>query len=113
MCSLTYIKKLSGDPEVRDHFISLLSLIEFGNLLHENSGEPLSLNSTSAYCAFMETVFMLINTEMVVLKENTEEMKKEKNELNSTHTEKKKKKSIIVTSRSVWFKSCCSRTKCQ
>lgn len=44
MCSLTYIKKLPGDLEVRDHFIRLLSLIEFGNLLHENNGEPLSLN---------------------------------------------------------------------
>lgn len=27
MCSLTYIKKLRGDLEVRGHFISLLSLI--------------------------------------------------------------------------------------
>lgn len=43
-CSLTYIKKLPGDLEVRDHFIRLLSLIEFGNLLHENNEEPLSLN---------------------------------------------------------------------
>lgn len=44
ICSLTNTKKNPRHSELRDCFIRLLSVIVFDNLLHENYGEPLSLN---------------------------------------------------------------------